>query len=211
MQRGWPQMVFGFTIADGTVARIELVADPHRGARPHGPRRMSERVIQRERAGPNGAGPSDDAFPASASASVEASSGRPTGTREVGELVGFCRLPGERAGAGGPGPRGTAQQPVTSRVSSCFGKDHLLSPVLEWCGRTPKKATNEVTPPQRAGPERHANEGIRVSAAEPVPGAADRLHDIASELLAKVADVDLDHIGARTAVVSPDLVEELGL
>ena len=84
-------------------------------------------------------------FPTGASASIEASSGRPTGTREVGELVGFCRLPGERAGAGGPGPRGTAQQPVTSRVSSCFGKDHPLSPVHAWCGRTRGKATNEVT------------------------------------------------------------------
>ena len=30
MQPGRPQMVFGFTIADGTVARIEFVADPHR-------------------------------------------------------------------------------------------------------------------------------------------------------------------------------------
>jgi len=162
---------------------------------------------------PEWAGPFDDAFPASASASVEASSGRPTGTREVGELVGFCRLPGERAGAGGPGPRGTAQQPVTSRVSSCFGKDHLLSPVHAWCGRTPGKATNEATATSGlVGPERHANEQmIRVSAAEPIPGAADRLHDIASELLAEIADVDLNHVGARIPVVSPDLIEELGL
>ena len=30
MQRGRPHMVFGFTIADGTVVRIELVADPGR-------------------------------------------------------------------------------------------------------------------------------------------------------------------------------------
>jgi hypothetical protein len=35
---------------------------------------------------------------ASTSASDEASSGRPAGVREVGELVGFCRSPGERAG-----------------------------------------------------------------------------------------------------------------
>jgi hypothetical protein len=118
---------------------------PISGARPHDPRPLSDRVIQRERADPTWAGPFDDAFPAGASASIEASSGRPTGTREVGELVGFCRLPGERAGAGGPGPRGTAQQPVTSRVSSCFGKDHPLSPVHAWCGRTRGKATNEVT------------------------------------------------------------------
>ena len=34
----------------------------------------------------------------STSASLEASSGRPTGTRKVGELVGFCRSPGGRAG-----------------------------------------------------------------------------------------------------------------
>ena len=30
MQRGRPQVVFGFTVADGTVVRIELVADPAR-------------------------------------------------------------------------------------------------------------------------------------------------------------------------------------
>jgi RNA polymerase sigma-70 factor (ECF subfamily) len=30
MQRGRPQMVFGFTIADGTVVQIELIADPGR-------------------------------------------------------------------------------------------------------------------------------------------------------------------------------------
>ena len=48
--------------------------------------------------------------------SLEASSGRPAGAREVGELVGFCRSPGT-AGGRWPGPRGTAQQPVTSRVS----------------------------------------------------------------------------------------------
>src|SRR5512134_677772 len=40
-----------------------------------------------------------------AAASGEASSGRPAGTREVGELVGFCRSPDRRAG-GGPVPRG---------------------------------------------------------------------------------------------------------
>jgi hypothetical protein len=57
----------------------------------------------------------------------EASSGRPAGTREVGELVGFCRSPGKRSGWW-PRPRGTAQQPVTSRVSCCSCKlDHLLS------------------------------------------------------------------------------------
>jgi hypothetical protein len=169
-------------------------------------------LVQRERAGPTWAGPSDEAFPAGASASVEASSGGPTGTSEVGELVGFCRLPGVRAGAGGPGPRGTAQQPVTSRVSSCFGKDHLLSPVLAWCDRTSRKATNEVTTTSGGRSEaRHANERIRVSAAEPIPGAANRLNDIAAELLAKIAHVDLHHVGARTAVVSPDLIEELGL
>jgi hypothetical protein len=169
--------------------------------------------VQRERAGPTWAGPFDEAFPAGASASVEASSGRPTGTSEVGELVGFCRLPGERAGAGGPGPRGTAQQPVTSRVSSCFGKDHLLSPVLAWCGRTSGKATNEVTTTSGERSEEEAREtnGSKASAAEPIPGAADRLHDIASELLAEIAHVDLHHVGGRMGVVPPDLIEELGL
>jgi hypothetical protein len=112
---------------------------------PHAPRRLSDRVSDANGPTRRGAGPFDEAFPAGASASIEASSGGPTGTREVGELVGFCRLPGERAGAGDPGPRGTAQQPVTSRVSSCFGKDHPLSPVHAWCGRTRGKATNEVT------------------------------------------------------------------
>src|SRR4029453_15080342 len=88
------------------------------GSSPHDPRRLSDRLIQRERAAPTWAGPFDHAVPAGASASIEASSGRPTGTREVGELVGFCRLPGERAGAGGPGPRGTTQEPVTSTRST---------------------------------------------------------------------------------------------
>jgi hypothetical protein len=38
--------------------------------------------------------------------------------------------PARRDGAGGPGPRGTAQWPVTSGVSCCLCKlDHLLSPV----------------------------------------------------------------------------------
>jgi hypothetical protein len=46
---------------------------------------------------------------------------------------------------------------------------------------------------------------------KPIFGAAHRLHDIGPELLPKVADVDLDDIGARVAVVSPDLIEELGL
>jgi hypothetical protein len=53
----------------------------------------------------------------------------------------------------------------------------------------------------------HANERIQMSAAEPIPGAADRLHDIGAQLLAKIALVDLHHVGARTAVVSPDLIE----
>ena len=46
---------------------------------------------------------------------------------------------------------------------------------------------------------------------EPISGAAHRLHDVAPELLAKVTDVDLDDVGTRVAVVSPDLIEELGL
>jgi len=60
----------------------------------------------------------------------------------------------------------------------------------------------------------HEDDGtnrIRMSAAEPIPGAADGLHDVASELLAEIADVDLHHVGTRIAVVSPDLIEELGL
>ena len=93
---------------------------PTSGARPHDPRRLSDRVIERERADPTWAGPFDDAFPAGASASIEASSGRPTGTREVGELVGFCRLPGERAGLAAPAREGrlSSQSPRGSRAVS---------------------------------------------------------------------------------------------
>jgi hypothetical protein len=42
----------------------------------------------------------------SASLSDETSSGRPTGAREVGELVGFCRSPGKRAGRSAPAREG---------------------------------------------------------------------------------------------------------
>jgi hypothetical protein len=61
---------------------------------------------------------------------------------------------------------------------------------------------------REVGPKRGtSNERIQVSAAEPIPGAANRLHDIAAELLAKIAHVDLHHVGGRTAVVSPDVIE----
>jgi hypothetical protein len=54
----------------------------------------------------------------STSASPEASSGRPTGTREVGELVGFCRSPGGRAGRRPRPARGrlSSQSPRGSRA-----------------------------------------------------------------------------------------------
>ena len=59
------------------------------------------------------------------------------GARKVGELVWI--LPGLPAlGGGWPPPRGTAQQPVTSRVSSCSCKlDHLL-PLVPLCCRRPR-------------------------------------------------------------------------
>ncbi len=41
-------------------------------------------------------------------------------TREIGELVGFCRPSGRAGGAVGPGPEGRPQQPITSRVSICL-------------------------------------------------------------------------------------------
>ncbi len=50
----------------------------------------------------------------STSASPEASSGRPTGTREVRERVGFCRSPGGRAGRW-PRPRETARERRSGR------------------------------------------------------------------------------------------------
>ena len=53
-----------------------------------------------ERAGPCRPSPFGCVFLTSTSASDEASSGRPAGTRKVGELVGFCRSPGKRAGDG---------------------------------------------------------------------------------------------------------------
>ena len=162
--------------------------------------------------GPAPDGPARSMTPLELSASTEASSGRPAGTREVGELVGFCRLPGIRAGAGDPGPRGTAQQPVTSRVSSCFGKDHPLSPVPPMVRQNlPEGNQGGHDDARGSGRENWGNRWLQVLPAEPIPGAADRLHDITSELLPKVADVDLHHIGARVAVVSPDLIEELGL
>jgi len=46
---------------------------------------------------------------------------------------------------------------------------------------------------------------------EPISGATNSLDDITPELLSKVADVDLDHVGNGIAVVSPHLIEELGL
>ncbi len=46
-------------------------------------------------------------------------------------------LPADGRG-GGPGPRGTAQQPVTSGVSCCLCKwDHLLSPVAAMVRQNP--------------------------------------------------------------------------
>src|SRR4029450_9991560 len=74
-------------------------------------------------------------------------------------------------------------------------------------GRQPTRARRSP----RVGGENHATNRIRMSAAEPIPGAADGLHDVTSELLAEITDVDLHHVGARIAVVSPDLIEELGL
>src|SRR3972149_1331771 len=54
---------------------------------------------RRERAGPQRARPVRGTYLlTSTPASDEASSGRPSGTCEVGESVGFCRSPGERAG-----------------------------------------------------------------------------------------------------------------
>lgn len=80
---------------------------------------------------------------------------RPVDRPEPARLVtwcGFCRSPGGRARGGGPGPRGTAQQPITSGVScrSCKS-DHLLSPVPQSCDTNRESAT---THPPSLGDER---------------------------------------------------------
>ena len=78
---------------------------PRDGRRLNGPARPIPRLPARaptsassERAGP-GVGPTrSTAYRlTSLSDSFEPSSGRPAGAREVGEMVGFCRSPGERA------------------------------------------------------------------------------------------------------------------
>jgi hypothetical protein len=100
-------------------------------------------------------------------------------------------------------PRGS--RAVSARTTSFLPYSHGAA---EPRGRQPTRSRRRP----RVGPKREdANEGIQVSAAEPIPRAANRLHDIAAELLAKIAHVDLHHVGGRTAVVSPDLIEELGL
>ena len=152
---GTPKVVFDFTIADGKDRRHRPDRRPRddRRARADGPRAPEARArgSRSDANGPARCGPARSmTLPLELSASIEASSGRPTGTREVGELVGFCRLPGIRAGARDPGPRGTAQQPVTSRVSSCFGKDHPLSPVPPMVRQNPPEGNQtRVNDPQR--------------------------------------------------------------
>jgi len=75
--------------------------------RPHARHRVAglepRRTLRRatDASGPDPKGPGPSAVPISSRAlraSDEASSGRPSGTCEVGESVGFCRSPGERAG-----------------------------------------------------------------------------------------------------------------
>jgi hypothetical protein len=124
---------------------------------------------------------------ASTSACDEATSGRPAGTREVGELVGFCR--GLRqAGGRWPGPRGTAQQPVTSRVSCGLCKlDHLLPLVPHMVPQASRYGNNAPSAARRPG---RSNRGPD----RPVRGSSDVAHARARSLgsISRVADPSLD-------------------
>jgi hypothetical protein len=79
---------------------------------------------------------------ASAAASPEVRPVDQPEPREVGELVGFCRSPGVRAGRSAPAREGrlSSQSPRGSRAVYAMS-DHLLSPVRPSCDRTADTAT----------------------------------------------------------------------
>jgi hypothetical protein len=78
----------------------------------------------------------------STSASLEVSSGRPAGTGEVGDLVGFCRSPGGRAGAVAPAREGrlSSQSPRGSPAVYASWTTSSL-PCRPWCDRILGTAT----------------------------------------------------------------------
>jgi hypothetical protein len=91
----------------------------------------------------------------------EASSGRPAGTREVGELVGFCRSPGMRAGEVAPAREGrlSSQSPRGSpAVHASWTTSSLSYPT--WCRKPRGTATIGAVfrhgSPGRAAPPRRA-------------------------------------------------------
>ena len=78
--------------------------------------------------------------------SDEGSSGRPAGTREVGELVGFCRSPGRRAGTcPGPSRDGSAASHLEG-LMRYMQLDHLLPLVPDMVPQLCRKDKHRAPP-----------------------------------------------------------------